>query len=143
MAQQTINIVQEFNAPVEQVFEALSDHENFGRICGIKMKRIKDGEDALNGLGSVRKISIGPLPSFEETITDYEANALIEYKITQGSPIKNHVGTLRFSSQGESTVLNYTIQLESKIPFTSGLIKGALENGLSKGLSRYAQGLKT
>ena len=141
MAQQTIKIVQTFNAPIEEVFAALSDHENFGRICGIKMTRIQDGDGALNGLGSIRKINIGPLPSFEETITDFEANSLIEYKITQGSPIKNHVGTLKFSSQGDKTVLHYTIKLESKIPFTTGLIKGALESGLAKGLKRYANGL--
>lgn len=141
MAQQTINIVQEFNAPIEQVFQALSDHENFGRICGIKMKRIKDGEGEPNGLGSIRKISIGPLPPFEETITGYQANSLIEYKITRGSPIKNHVGTLRFSGEGDRTVLHYTILLESKIPFTTGLIKSTLANGLGKGLRNYAKGL--
>jgi len=139
MSLKTIKIVQTFAAPVEQVFDALSDHESFGRICGIKAKRVKDGEGTENGLGSVRQLNIGPLPSFEETITDFVPNELIEYKITQGSPIKNHVGTMKFSSQGDQTVLHYTIKLESKIPFTTGLIKSALENGISGGLKKYAQ----
>jgi uncharacterized membrane protein len=141
MAQQAISIVQTFNAPIDQVFATLSDHETFGNICGISMKRIKDGSDGANGLGSVRKISIGPLPSFEETITDFKDNEFIEYKITQGSPIKNHVGTLRFSEQGGATVLNYNILLESKIPFTTGLIKAVLQNGIAKGLKKYAHSL--
>jgi len=139
MSLKTIKIVQTFAAPVEQVFDALSDHESFGRICGIKAKRVKDGEGTENGLGSVRQLNIGPLPSFEETITDFVPNELIEYKITQGSPIKNHVGTMKFSSQGDQTVLHYTIKLESKIPFTTGLIKSALEHGISGGLKKYAQ----
>jgi len=141
MSQQTIRIQQAFNAPVNTVFQTLSDHQRFGEICGVKMTRIKTGSDSDNGLGSVRKLNIGPLPSFQETITGFVPNELIEYQITQGSPIKNHLGTMRFSEQDGKTFLDYTIQLESKIPFTTGLIKSALENGISKGLQRYARSL--
>ena len=45
MTQKTIIINEEFNAPVNEVFNTLSDHEKFGEICGIKMTRIHDGED--------------------------------------------------------------------------------------------------
>ena len=141
MSIKTINIHQQFNAPVNQVFSKLSDHEAFGKICGIGMKRIKAGADGANGLGSVRELNIGPLPAFQETITQFVPNQLIEYRITQGSPIKNHVGRLKFSEQQGKAVLDYTIELESKIPFTTGLIKAALENGITKGLSRYAKSL--
>ncbi len=140
MSLQTITIEQEFNAPVTTVFETLSDHERFGKIIGVKMKRVKDGAGAVNGLGSIRDIHIGPLPSFQETITAFEPNQMIEYRITQGSPIKNHVGKLTFTEEAGKTYLHYTIQLESKIPFTTGIIKSALENGISKGLRKYARG---
>jgi len=139
MALKTIKMVQTFNAPVTEVFAALSDHETFGKICGINVTRIQEGAEQPNGLGSIRKLSIGPLPSFQETITDFKENELIEYKITQGSPIKNHVGRLSFSTQGDMSVLHYTIDLESKIPLTSGLIKAVLERGISQGLQKYAQ----
>ena len=136
-----ITMTQSFNAPLSKVFSALSDHENFGKICGIKMARIKDGEDGANGLGSVRKINIGPLPSFEETITEFKPNEFIQYKITKGSPIKNHCGELRFTGSDGTTSLVYTIELESKIPLTTPLVKFALKNGISKGLRRYADSL--
>jgi len=141
MAIKTITIQQKFQAPISEVFGKLSDHEAFGKICGISMLRMKDGEDSANGLGSIRKISIGPLPSFEETITQFAKDELIEYKITKGSPIKNHVGRLNFSEQAGNTVLDYTIELESKIPFTTSIIKKALENGITKGLQNYAKTL--
>jgi len=141
MALKTITIHEQFNAPVQEIFSTLSNHERFGEICGVKMTRIQAGEDGANGLGSVRTINIGPLPSFQETITKFVPNELIEYKITQGSPIKNHVGCLRFSEQQGKTVLDYTIKLEFKIPFTTGLIKTALGNGISKGLNRYSKSL--
>lgn len=141
MSQKTITINQEFNAPVAQVFGVLSDHEAFGKICGISMKRIHDGSGSLNGKGSVRTINIGPLPSFEETITDFVPNEYIEYKITKGSPIKNHVGTLHFSEKNNQTQLEYVIKLESKIPFTTSIIKNVLQNGIAKGLKRYSRSL--
>ncbi len=141
MAIQTIHIAQGFDAPVAEVFSVLSDHERFGQLIGVTMKRTKEGADGANGLGSVRSVHIGPLPSFDETITRFEENALIEYKITRGSPIKNHVGTLRFAERDGRTHLDYTIELESKIPFTTGVIKTALASGISKGLRRYSQTL--
>jgi len=129
----------EFDKPLEQVFAQLSDHEFFGKTCGINMKRVVDGQDGANGLGSVRKINIGILPSFDETITTFEPNKLIEYKITRGSPIKNHKGTMVFSARDKGCVLDYEIALESKIPGTSGLIKTVLKHGISSGLVRYAK----
>ena len=139
MAQQEIQMHFNFNAPLEKVFADLSDHVRFGEICGINVKRVKEGSGALNGLGSVRQLSIGPLPSFEETITGFEDNHSIEYKITKGSPIKNHVGTLRFEATKDGCELFYNIKLESKIPFTTGIIKNGLKNGISKGISKYAK----
>lgn len=141
MSISTITMKQDFNAPVDTVFEALSDHATFGKICGINMTRVVDGSDGANGLGSVRKISIGLLPSFEETITEFIPNEYIQYKISKGSPIKNHVGELRFTENAGKTTLNYTIELESKIPFTTGLIKSGLERGITGGLRKYAKSL--
>lgn len=140
MTVQRILMRQSFNAPVDQVFSILSDHEKFGEIIGVNIKRIKAGDDGANGLGSVRKLNIGILPSFEETITQFAPNQLIEYKITKGSPIKNHVGTLRFEERNGQTTLEYTIDLESKIPGTTGVIKTALSNGITKGLKKLAAG---
>ena len=142
MSIQTITIKQVFNAPLKQVLSTLSDHNEFGRICGINMSRIKDGVEHLNGLGSVREIKVGVLPAFQETITMFIDKERIEYKITQGSPIKNHLGVLIFSEVKGKTRLDYTIQLESKIPLTTLLIKSALGFGIKKGLKRYARSLE-
>lgn len=139
MSLQTIHVVQAFNAPVSEIFSTISDHEKFGKILGAEVTRVKDGEGALNGLGSVRELKIGPLPSFQETITGFVDNQFIEYKITQGSPIKNHIGKIRFSEAQGLTTVDYTIKLESKIPFTSALIKTALGSGIRKGLKKYAK----
>ena len=140
MATQYIDITQIFNAPVETVFSELTDHEKFGKLLKADIKRIVDGEGGyVNGLGSVRKIMPVPLIDFEETVTTFEPNQLMEYMISKGSPIKNHKGRMEFSETEGNTRLRYTIEFESKIPLMGGLLKPLVEIPIKKGLSSLAK----
>lgn len=147
MAKQHIDVTQEFKAPVSTIFSELTDHVKFGRLLKAKIVRIVDAKgDDLNGLGSVRKISPLPLADFEETVVTFKPNELMEYKVSQGSPIKNHIGRMEFSAISsadgrESTRLRYTISFEPKlpIPFLGGLLKKAIETPVKKGLATLAE----
>src|SRR5699024_12485671 len=84
-----VEVRQNFSCSVEKLFNHLSVHKNLEKVLApAKIKRIKDGEDVLDGLGSVRKISLTLMHSFDENITLREPNERIEYKITRGSPFK-------------------------------------------------------
>ena len=133
-----IKINKTFNKPLDEIFQAITNHENFGKLIGTNIKRIKDGEEQENGLGSIRQINITPLPPFEETVTQFINNDYFEYKITKGSPIKNHIGRLKFTKNAEQTELNYTIDFDMKlpIPFLGKLFKSTLEKQISKGLDK-------
>lgn len=137
--QQVIQIKQEFPAPVSTVFETLGDHEKLGKIIGVKIKRTKNGTDAINGTGSVRKLIV--LPPVEETVTKFIKNELIEYTVSNFTPIKNHQGILKFSENNGVTHLDYSIVFESRIPGIGGVIKKALGTGLTKGMKKYARSL--
>jgi hypothetical protein len=132
-----------FPAPRAKIFAFFANHENLGLILGGKVRRIKDGEDAKhpNGLGSVREIRLpGQLP-FEETITTFTPDTLIEYTVTRGSPIKNHFGHIEFANAPGGTQMHYTIAFEPRIPFTGGLIRAILNSGFKKGLPRVMKNL--
>lgn len=139
---QTVHITQEFNAPQQEIFDYLSDHNNFGSILNANITRIKDADGKNpNGLGSVRSIKLG-LELLQETIVTFDSPNLIEYKITNNVPVKYHLGTLEFSSPSENkTLLNYTIQMESKFGFLDPLIlfgiKTTIVNGLKKLAAKY------
>ena len=141
MSSQFIQMNVEFNAPVETVFATLSDHEAMGKVLNAKVKRIKDGQDDVNGIGSVRRITPVPLADFEETVTAFEPNKLVEYTIPKGSPLKNHLGRMVFSENGGKTHLHYTIQFEPKVPVPlSGLVvKSVLEKVILRGLHKLAK----
>jgi uncharacterized protein YndB with AHSA1/START domain len=138
MGQQRIDLTQEFAAPVSRVFAHLSEHENLEAVFApAKIKRIKNGLNARNGVGSVRELRILVGPPFQETVTAFKDNELIEYRITQGSPLKNHLGVMRFSPTAQGgTRLDYTITFEGKFPLVAEVIRPPLESAIRRGLRK-------
>lgn len=137
MAMYTIEIDETFDVPRRKVFALFADHHRFGKLLGAPVKRIKDSDQAdPNGIGSIRKIGIGPI-GLEETVLNFEPDSLIEYAITSLSPIRNHHGRIRFDETPDGgTRLNYTITFEDIVPFTGKVVSTALEQGLRRGMKR-------
>lgn len=137
MPQQRVRFEQFFAAPRGKVFGYFADHERFGRIWPGSFRRTQVSADPKNpdGLGSIREIRTAGM-SFEETITGFEPPSHIEYRITRGGPIKNHVGRLVFSDVPGGTKLDYTIEFEPKIPFTGGLVASVLCASWQRGVQR-------
>jgi len=134
---QRIDIYQDFPIAVERLFAYLGEHENLETIFyPTKIRRIADGDGARNGVGSARKMRVLGGPAFVETVTAYRENELIEYRITKGSPLKNHHGVMRFSSTPSGSHLHYTIEFEGKLPLIGPLIRVVLDRGIRKGLSK-------
>lgn len=137
MSVQTIHASESFNAPIDDVFDFFAKHENLGKVFAARIRRSeKAPEGDENGVGSVRKLRIGLGPAFYEKVTAYEPPNRIEYEIVSGVPVKHHRGVMEFSEQDGVTTLDYTIELETKIPGTSFAIAKALKLVLSLGLPR-------
>ena len=142
MSKQQIKIEQSFNAPVDVIFNILTDHHSFGQVINANIRRVVDsGDENKNGVGSIRRISTFPAPPFEETVVTFEPNRLMEYVVSKGSPIKNHIGRMEFSDDGGKTRLDYTIDFEPKLPFIflGAIIKSALDKNIRSGLMRLAE----
>jgi len=121
MPQHEVKIHETVQAPRDQVFAFCADHEKFATLFGGNCKRVKDGQGEPNGLGSVRRMGPGPL-SFDETIVTFDKPSRIEYQVTRGSPIKNHLGSISFMSVGETTQVDYVIRFDARIPGTGAFI---------------------
>jgi hypothetical protein len=142
MSNQHIEIRQSFNAPVEVIFNILTDHEAFGKVISTTIKRVVDSQgENKNGVGSVRRISLFPGLAFEETVVTLEPNQLMEYVVSKGSPIKNHKGRMAFSEEAGKTLLLYTIDFEPKRPFAllGSVLKQAIEKPMRKSLEQLAK----
>ncbi len=143
MNQHQVKINSTFNAPVEKIFELLNDHDTFGKITEANISRIVESKDPenINGVGSVRKITIGF--SFEETIVKSEKNKLIDYTITKGMHFfSSHYGSMVFSSLNDKqSELNYTISIGIKFPILSKMIIDIIGRSLRKKLIKLNKNL--
>ena len=135
---QRVEITHDFSLPVERVYAHLSEHENLEPLFGAKISRVRDGETSRNGVGSVRRLKVGPLPPFEETVTQAVPDELIEYRITQGGVLRDHVGTMRFSPTATGSRLHYVIDFRGVAPGLGRVVKASLDRSIPKGLQQVA-----
>jgi hypothetical protein len=135
MAHHTVEVVYASVRPVQELFVELADHDRLRRVFGIPVRRIRDGEGDLNGVGSVRRLGVGPL-GFEETVTAIEPHRSIEYRITRGAgPVRNHRGRLEFSSVGTGSRVIWTIDYDT-LPIVGKLLQAVLAGAIKRGLGK-------
>ena len=137
MGQQRIEVVQEFSLPVDQLFAYLSEHENLSTIFApAKVTRVRNGDTARNGVGSVRLVHVPLAPAVEETVTAFKENEMVEYRITNTGPIKNHLGVMRFYPFEGGSRLHYTITFEGRLPLIGQVVRAGLDFAIRKGLKK-------
>jgi len=135
MRAKQVHVTYDFAKPPERVFDYLSEHENLGPLFGAKVKRLREGDSDRNGVNSARELKVGPLPPFVETVHEVVPNERIVYRITEGSPLKGHVGVMEFSpTPGGGTHFDYRIRIASAIPGLAPIITAQLQRDISKSL---------
>lgn len=131
-----VHVEHDFGKPPERVFAHLAEHENLAEVFGANVTRLRDGAGGeRNGVGSVRELRIGPLPPFEETVTEFKPSERIVYRITKGSPMRGHVGVMEFApAPGGGTRFVYDIRLASPIPGLAALVRASLTRSIERAL---------
>jgi len=124
-----------FAKPPERVFAYLAEHENLGELFGAKVTRLCDGDGGeRNGVGSRRRLQVGPLPPFEETVIEFVPERRLVYRITKGSPLRGHLGTMTFTPASGGTQLVYDIRLSSAVPGVAPLVQAMLTRSITRAL---------
>lgn len=138
MAQQTISLTQTSSRSVSQLFTLLADHQQLAQVLGVPVARVRDGQETLNGVGSVRRIG-PPIIGVEETVTAMETDRFIEYRISRnGGPIRNHRGRLDFSENAGGSQVHWQIEFDAPLPLMGQGIAAGLKFALGRGLKRIA-----
>ncbi len=123
--------------PPGRVFAHLAEHEHLGPLFGAKIRRVKDGDDGhRNGVGSVRELKVAPFAPFEETVTEFVPDELIRYRITRGSPLRDHEGWMRFTPEGTGTHVHYEITFRGAVPGLGPIVAFNLRRSIGAGLKK-------
>ena len=120
---QTILVKRTIKAPIEKVFDMISDHANYKDFPGVKdSELVKKGKPHKNGVGAVREIDTGRV-WFQEEITAYERPTRLDYLIVKARPpIEHKGGSVRLEATADGTAVTWTTTLRIKIPLVGGLL---------------------
>lgn len=120
---QTITVRRSIPAPIERVFEVLSDHANYKSFPGVKDSQlVQEGQPERNGVGALRRIET-PGVWFVEAITAFERPRRFDYRITECSlPLEHQGGSVRCESRGAGTDVTWTTTMRIKVPLLGGLL---------------------
>jgi uncharacterized protein YndB with AHSA1/START domain len=132
-----IRVETDIAAPIERVFEAVSDHETFIRDALTRTKLVLDGAPDRNGLGAKREVR-APLIRFVEEVTAWEPPRRYAYLIRESSlPLRHHGGELVLSTANGVTHVDWQTRFEVQVP----VIGGALAVPARLALARAFRGL--
>jgi uncharacterized protein YndB with AHSA1/START domain len=131
-------------APIETVFDALTDHRAIADyVWAVRRSTLdREGIPAPNGVGAVRRIeAVGP-PIVEEII-EYQRPTRYAYKMLSGAPVRDHVGTVELREAGTGTTVSWHLRSTPKIPGADWLLSPVLKRvigELLKGGVKAAEG---
>ena len=135
---QRMRFEKDFDLPPEQVFNYIAEHENLGGVLGAEVTRLSDGTDGnRNGVGSVRKLNPpGPVPAFEETVTEFVPHEKIVYTVSKGTPLNHHLGTITFTPTDSGTHMEWNIEIGTRLPGLDFVIAKVLIRNIGGGLDK-------
>lgn len=123
-------ITKQINAPIETVFDVLTDHEGTTDFMPgpVKFTLEKQGAPGKNGVGAVRKIT-GAGPAVREEVVAYEEPTKFSYSIISGAPVRDHRGDVVLESKDGGTAMTYRITFDAPLPLKPimlGVMRGVV-----------------
>jgi uncharacterized protein YndB with AHSA1/START domain len=109
-------------APPEVVFDVLTDHRGYAEITPLRGSELeRQGEPAPNGVGAIRVLrSLGP-PLREEVVA-YDRPRRFSYTVLSGAPMRDHMGTVQLTPDGDGTKVVYALRLIPTVPLFGGVV---------------------
>ena len=140
---QTIDITETIALPPERVFELLADHANYHRFPGITASELlTEGDPAPNGLGAVRRVSLGDVV-LDEEITGFEAPKRLAYRIIASKPVKvvHDGGEIEITEVPEGSRIRWRSTFRIKIPLIGWFVTRRAAQQFERGFRAVLQSL--
>jgi uncharacterized protein YndB with AHSA1/START domain len=134
----SFTLVREVAAPPEVVFDVFTDHRRYAAITPMRRSELeREGDPAPNGVGAIRALhSVGP-PLREEVIA-YEPPRRFSYRILSGVPVRDHVGTVELTPEGEGTRVVYAIRATPTLPLVGPVVLAVTRQAVKRLLDGVA-----
>jgi uncharacterized protein YndB with AHSA1/START domain len=113
----TVRVEQTLRAPIDRVFDLISDHAGYSRFSGVQRSELlREGETERNGVGALRRAHSRPL-WFEEEILVFERPTRMDYVIRRtNAPIHHQGASMLLEETGSDTRVVWTTMTEITTP---------------------------
>ncbi|MCW2958995.1 MAG: hypothetical protein JWP18_1798 [Solirubrobacterales bacterium] len=143
-------ITKQINAPVQTVFDVLTQHDGYGAFSPgpVRVELERPGTPDANGVGAIRKI-LGAGPAIREEVYRYDEPTHFSYGIISGAPVKDHRGDVVLEERAGGTFMTYRITFDAALPLrpvmlgVMRLVVGSLAAGVAKTAEAKAQAKTT
>ena len=127
----SFTFTREIDAPVETVFDVLTDHAGYAKLTPLRKSELeRQGDADPNGLGAIRVLSALPGPPMREEIIGYEPPKRFSYKILSGLPVRDHVGTVELRPNDGGTEITYAVKTTPTIPLAGPVFMAILKKAI-------------
>ena len=138
----TFTINRTVRAPIERVFDKLTDHAAYAQMTPMRTSSLeREGDPAPNGVGAIRKLGLAG-PPIREEVVGYERPTFFSYKALSGLPVSEHLGEVKLRDVGGRTEMTYTVSFTAKIPHTEPVVGAVLRQAvgaLVRGIVKAAE----
>jgi uncharacterized protein YndB with AHSA1/START domain/catechol 2,3-dioxygenase-like lactoylglutathione lyase family enzyme len=127
------------NAPVDKVWDAITDQDNMARWIGFDPVTVrKEGWTQRHGAGSERLMR-GPrgVGQVVEQVIATSPKDSLRYRMIEGSPLTCHQGEITLRQSGAHTELRWSIRFRPKVAGTGALLQRVLQAKLRTMLSQH------
>jgi uncharacterized protein YndB with AHSA1/START domain len=125
-------------APPKVVFDVLADHRGYADITPLRRVDLeREGEPAPNGVGAIRALHLAGPPLREEVLT-YEPPRRLSYTLLSGAPVRDHVGTVELTPEGEGTEVTWVVRTVPTFPIGGPIVVGVAKLAIKQLLNGIA-----
>jgi uncharacterized protein YndB with AHSA1/START domain len=124
-------------APIEHVFERITDHEAMRDWPGVAACRLIVPGEPRNGVGAVRRIRAGGV-TLEEKVVRFEPPRRYDYTIIKGLPVQ-HLGVVALAPVAGGVEVQWRVSVSSRVPLMAQLVGVALRLALPRALRHFAR----
>ena len=132
--------------PIDEVFEALSDHASYGLFKAVgTAKLLTKGDEERNGTGALRTVQTGAFKVWER-ITAFERPTHMQYKIEKARPIKmqHDKGIIDLKDLGDgSTQVTWVSEGRITVPFIGWVLDRKMQKQGTKVFNSMLKSLES
>ncbi len=111
-----VEVSQHVAASREAVFDVLADLPGWTTWAGLgRVTLEREGRDARCGPGAIRVFTNYGFAGREEILA-LERGAMMTYTVLSGMPIRDHLGEVHCTADGDGTLVTWRCRFEARIP---------------------------